>query len=71
MKDCNRHRKKEENGPEGPPAWPQATFTPDQRTMVRKGLRIWARVAIRSYMRKQEAGSQAEASGGEEERSEL
>ena len=36
--------------------------------MIRKGVRIWAKVAIRSYMRKKEAGSQAgrEGGGGEE-----
>ena len=29
-----------------------ASYTPQQRRMYLKGLRIWARVAIRSYMRK-------------------
>ena len=28
------------------------SYTPEQRRLIRKGLRIWARVAIRSYMRK-------------------
>ena len=35
--------------------------------MIRKGVRIWAKVAIRSYMRNNEAGSQAEADGAEGE----
>ena len=37
--------------------------------MIRKGLRIWARVAIRSYMRKRGAASTRPeaADGGEEE----
>ena len=35
--------------------------------MIHEGVRIWARVAIRSYMRKNGAISHAEADGGEEE----
>ena len=35
--------------------------------MIREGVRIWARVAIRSYMRKHGAVSQAESEGREEE----
>ncbi len=42
------------------------SYTPEQRRTIRKGLRIWARVAIRSYMRKRGAESQA-ADAGEEE----
>ena len=64
MKDTNREN--EGNGPEDSPAWPPASCTPEQRRMIRKGVRIWARVAIRSYMRKKEAGSQGEG-GGEEQ----
>ena len=43
------------------------SYTPEQRRLIRKGLRIWARVAVRSYMRKHAAGSQAEDGGGEAE----
>ena len=39
-----------------------SSYTPRQREKVLKGLRILARVAIRSYMEEQ-AGSQAEDSG--------
>ena len=58
-------KQNEENRPEESPAWPPATCTPEQRRLIRKGVRIWAKVAIRSYMRKKEAGSQGE-DGGEE-----
>ena len=47
----------ETNGPEDSPERPAASYTPEQRRMLRQGLRIWARVAIRSYMRKHPAGS--------------
>ena len=46
------------------------SYTPEQRRLIRKGLRIWARVAIRSYMRKHGAAPslpEAEEDGGEEE----
>ena len=42
-----------------------SSYTPRQREKVLKGLRILARVAIRSYMEEQ-AGSQAEDDGEEE-----
>ena len=29
-----------------------AQYTPEQREVIRKGMRIWTRVAIRSYMRR-------------------
>ena len=45
---------------------PLASFTPQQRRTVIKGLRILARVAIRSYMREHGAKGQAET-GTEEE----
>ena len=44
-------------------------YTPEQRRMLRKGLRIWAKVAIRSYMRKHGDASplpEAAPDGGEE-----
>ena len=65
MKDTSRQN--EENRPEDSPAWPPATLTPEQRRMIRKGVRIWARVAIRSYMRKKEAGALSEPEKGDGE----
>ena len=60
----------ETNGPEDSPERPAASYTPEQRRMIRQGLRIWARVAIRSYMRKHPDGSEVgqENGGGEEEK---
>ena len=46
---------------------PLASYTPQQRRTIIKGLRILARVAIRSYMREHAGGSQAERDGGGEE----
>ena len=43
-----------------------SSYTPKQREKVLKGLRILARVAIRSYMEEEAARSQDE-NGGEEE----
>ena len=46
------------------------SYTPQHRRAVLKGLRILARVAIRSYMEEQAAASprpEAQADGGEEE----
>ena len=46
------------------------SYTPEQRRMIRNGLRIWARVAIRSYLRKHGAAlplPEAAPDGGEEE----
>ena len=39
---------------------PLAAYTPQQRRTIIKGLRILARVAIRSYLRQHEGESQAE-----------
>ena len=36
----------------------EVSYTPEQRRLLRDGLRIWARVAIRSYMREREAAGQ-------------
>ena len=45
---------------------PLAAYTPQQRRTILKGLRILARVAIRSYVRKQaEQARDEEDSGGE------
>ena len=38
--------------PEGAPDTPGTSYTPKQQETIRNGLRIWARVAIRSYLRK-------------------
>ncbi len=46
------------------------SYSPEDRRAVLKGLRILARVAIRSYMEEQAAASprsEAQADGGEEE----
>lgn len=59
MKDTSRQN--EENRPEESPAWPPASLTPEQRRLVRRGMRIWARVAIRSYMEEQAAQTGPEA----------
>ena len=39
---------------------PAVSYTPEQRRMIRNGLGIWARVAIRSYLRQREGEPQAE-----------
>ena len=45
-----------------------AGYTPKQRETFQRGLRIWARVAVCSYIRKQEAAAHvAQAEGGEED----
>ena len=65
MKDTNNrneHNREEQAGEDSP----EVSYTPEQRRLILKGLRIWARVAIRSYMRKHGAGSLIE-DGGEEE----
>ncbi len=43
---------------------PEVSYTPEQRRLLRNGLRIWARVAIRSYLRQQ--GGQVPAEKGPE-----
>ena len=53
MKDTNGHNKR--NGPGDPRGTPEPTtvsYTPEQRNLIRKGLRIWVRVAVRSYMKR-------------------
>ena len=65
MKDTsnrNEHNREEQTGEDAP----EVSYTSEQRRLILKGLRIWARVAIRSYMRKHGAGSLIE-DGGEEE----
>ena len=46
---------------------PLASYTPQQRRTILKGLRILARVAIRSYMKEQAGEAQAEGHGGRED----
>ena len=48
---------------EASPDSPAVSYTPEQRQMIRNGLRIWARVAIRSYMRKHGVGSPTDGGG--------
>ena len=74
MKDTEgqRRRKRLDDQPaEASQDHPVVSYTPEQRRLIRKGLRIWAKVAVRSYMRKHGAapdGSHpALDEGGEEE----
>ena len=65
MRDNEDKRRPETPGEDGPDDSLDAllsSYTPRQREKVLKGLRILARVAIRSYM-EEEAGSQAEDDG--------
>ena len=43
------------------------SFSPEDRNTVLKGMRILARVAIRTYIEEQAAESDAAANGGSEE----
>ena len=52
--DGRKQRKKPQT-PDGP----VVSYTPEQRQMIRNGLGIWARVAIRSYLRQRGGESQA------------
>ena len=54
------------DGPKDSPDGPTVSYTPEQRRMIRRGMRIWVRVATRSYMRRHAAESHAE-DGFEEE----
>ena len=53
--DGRKKRKKPEK-PDGP----AVSYTPEQRRLIRNGLGIWARVAIRSYLRKHGSGFEIE-----------
>ena len=46
---------------------PLASYTPQQRRAIIKGLRILARVAIRSYLRQQAEQAPSNGEGGGEE----
>ena len=69
MKDTtgrNEHNGEEQTEEDAP----EVFYTPEQRRLIPKGLRIRARVAIRSYMRKHGAAPslpEAAPDGGEEE----
>ena len=65
MKDTTRENTPDSAGDEQDD--PRASYTPQQRRTIIKGLRIWARVAIRSYMREQSEQTQEEQDGGGEE----
>ena len=70
MKDTEGKKRREKPDGEATEACldsPVVSYTPEQRRMIRKGLRIWAKVAVRSYLRKHAAGSFTEdGSGGEQ-----
>ena len=69
MRDNEGKRRRKRSGEDGPDDSLDAllsSYTPRQREKVLKGLRILARVAIRSYMEEEEARSQAD-DGGEGE----
>ncbi len=69
MKDSKGKRKRKRPDEDGPDDSLDAllpSYTPKQREKVVEGLRILARVAIRSYMEEEAAQAQAE-NGGEED----
>ena len=51
-----KKKRKQTQTPDGP----TVSYTPEQRRLIRNGLGIWARVAIRSYLRQRGGESQAE-----------
>ena len=66
MRDSNGQEKPTGKGrdgdqPEESPSDLMAGYTPKQHEAFQRGLRIWARVAVRSYIRMKEAGSLPEA----------
>ena len=73
MKDNTRHdrhdRGQRPGDDSGEPSidMPTASYTPQQRRLIRKGLRVLARVAIRSHMRRTAATHKVEPDDGEEE----
>ena len=56
-------RKKTGASPDGP----AVSYTPEQRRLIRNGLGIWARVAIRSYLRQRGEEAQANTEPVEED----
>ena len=66
--ELNGRQRPGEDAPEPSSDTPVVSYTPEQRRLIRKGLRIWAKVAVRSYMRKHGATRpEAEDGGGEEQ----
>ena len=67
----NEHNGEEQTGEDQTGAdAPEVSYTPEQRRLILMGLRIWARVAIGSYMRQHGAAlslPEAAPAGGEEE----
>ena len=66
MRDSKEKRKRRKPGEDDSLDALLSSYTPKQREKVLSGLRILARVAIRSYMEEDAAQAQAE-NGGEEE----
>ena len=69
MRDNEDNRRRKRPGEDAPDDSPDAllsSYTPTQREKVLEGLRILARVAIRSYM-EEEAERPQDGDGGEEE----
>ena len=70
MKDNEGKKKPETPGQENPVAaadGQEVSYTPEQRRLLRNGLRIWARVAIRSYLREQAERERTDGDGGREQ----
>ena len=70
MKDSQGKKRRKRPGEQAPGAFPDkpaVSYTPEQRRLIRNGLRIWARVAIRSYLRRQRGESQTRTEPAEEE----
>lgn len=65
--DKRTHKRPGEDGPDDSLDALLSSYTPKQREKVLKGLRILARVAIRSYMEEEAERSQAEDDGGDEQ----
>ena len=63
----NRRRRRKDRELEDALETSMPSYTPEHRRAVLKGLRILARVAIRSYMEEQAARSRDQDGGGEEE----
>ena len=72
MKDSTGKKRRKKPGKQNtgaPHDGPAVPYTPQQQRMIRNGLRIWARVAIRSYLRQRAGEPQAETGPAAEEES--
>ena len=74
MKDTNREnarnrqkKRPERDAPDSSSDSPRESYSPQQLRTIRKGLRILAKVAIRSHMRRNAARYQDPPNDGEEE----